>query len=118
MKEFLNDFMGTNKHLNQISRDEFSKVFIPTIKVIDEVFSSRAFRPERALNAAVFDSVMVGIARRLESGEIKNYKALESTYENLLKESEYISLVKTATSDETNVKSRLEEATNAFREVR
>lgn len=117
MKDFLNTFMGQNRFLKRIPRDDLRKVFVSTIKIIDSVFSNRAFRPERALNAAVFDSVMVGLARRLVRGKIRKPESLKAAYSKLLRDDEYVSSVKTSTSDESIVETRLKKATSALSEV-
>jgi hypothetical protein len=117
MKNFLNIFMGSNRFLKLIPQDTLRKAFDPTIELIDQVFSSRAFRPERALNAAVYDSVTVGLAHRLERGKVKKRESLRAAYKKLLEDDEYISSVKTATSDETNVEKRLKKAKAAFSQV-
>jgi len=66
------------------------------------------------LNAAVCDSVMVGLARRLKIREVKSLEQFVAAYDALLKDSTYLSVTKTSTADETNVRIRLEKATKAF----
>jgi hypothetical protein len=117
MKDFLNKFMGANRFLTRIPRDDLHKAFFPTIELIDKVFGSGAFRPERALNAAVFDSVMVALARRLKHDKIKKPESLKKAYQRLLKDKDYVSSVKTGTSDETNVENRLSKATDTFSKI-
>jgi hypothetical protein len=117
MNDFLNRFMGSNRFLDRISRDDLCNAFLPTIELIDDVFGSDAFRPERSLNAAVYDSVMVGMTRRLERGLVNEIQSLVTAYERLLDDQEYVASVKTGTADESNVNSRLEKATAAFSEV-
>lgn len=114
MKEFLNKFMGSNKSFQHISAKDMRAVFQSTIQLINKVFSSRAFRPERALNAAVYDSVMVALARRLKRGRINNPRLLKTAYEKLLKDKEYLASVGSGTAQEANVLKRLEKATAAF----
>jgi hypothetical protein len=117
LKAFLNRFMGSNRFFQHYSKDILSKAFIPTIELIDNVFSSDAFRPERALNAAVYDSVMVGLARRIERGGIENPDSVRTAYEKLLTDNDYTSSTKGPTADETMVRTRLNKATAAFFEV-
>ncbi|MFX0200777.1 MAG: DUF262 domain-containing protein [Candidatus Hodarchaeota archaeon] len=117
MKEFLNKFMGSNRYLKHISQDKLKKAFVPTIELINSVFANRAFRPERALNAAVFDSVMVGLSRRLARGKIKKPNSFKKAYEKLLGDADYMASVKTSTSDETILQRRIQKATSAFSEV-
>ncbi|MGA7578064.1 MAG: DUF262 domain-containing protein [Desulfobaccales bacterium] len=117
LKAFLNRFMGSNRFLQVFSKDILSKAFLPTIELIDNVFSSNAFRPERALNAAVYDSVMEGLARRLGRGPIERPDLVKTAYENLLTDNEYTASTKGPTADETMVRTRLRKAIAAFSEV-
>lgn len=117
MKNFLNTFMGENRFLRLIPADDLHKAFDSAIEIIKQVFSSRAFRPERALNAAVYDSVMVGIAHRLKRGKVKKPESLKAAYQMLLEDNEYIASVKTATSDESSVRNRLKKAIASFSRV-
>jgi hypothetical protein len=61
---------------------------------------------------------MVGIARRLKHGSVKNLKDVATAYESLLKDEKYISAVKTGTADEPNVALRLDKATKSFQKIR
>jgi len=118
MKEFLNKFMGINRDLQRISRNKLCKAFIPTVEFIGTILGSKAFRPERALNAAVYDSVMVGTARRLVKGKVEDASSFLKEYNALLADDEYLSATKTGTSDEANVKKRIEKAVKAFARVK
>ena len=60
---FLNAFMGRHKKLEATLGDEMRRVFSDAIHVVHQAVGDSAFRPVRALNAAVFDSIMVGLAR-------------------------------------------------------
>jgi len=77
MKAFLNTFMGKNRHLTRIPKSEIADTFISTIEVGHSAIGNRAFRLARALNAAVFDAVMVGVARRLKKGPITDKEMLK-----------------------------------------
>jgi len=117
MKDFLNRYMAKNRNLANQSEDELQQLFNETVDVISECLGPKAFRPKRALNAAVVDSVMVGIATRLRGGNrIRNKKRLREQYERLLKDQKYISAVETGTSQESNVETRLRLARDAFAE--
>ncbi len=61
----------------------------------------------RALNAAVFDSVMVAVARRLQAGPIKNVASVKEQYDKLLKDNKYVEAITRTTSDEDRVSSRI-----------
>jgi hypothetical protein len=92
-------------------------VFTQTINCSFAAFDTRAFKPEGTLNAAVFDSTMVGIARRLENGPIIDTAGLAKAYSALLEKPAYRNTLFRATSDEANVETRLAEATKAVAEI-
>lgn len=114
MKAFLNDYMAKNKKLKLNSENQLTEIFENTTNIILEVIGEKAFRPERSLNAAVYDAVMIGIAKRLKKGSIKNKMEIKSKYGELLSNMDFIQYYKTATSDEENVKNRLKLAIEAF----
>src|ERR1039457_3505323 len=60
MKDFLNRYMASNRDLARQSEKELTTVFERTTTVIADAIGSRAFRPVRAVNAAVIDSLMTG----------------------------------------------------------
>lgn len=117
MKGFLNDFMGRNKHLKVISGEVIRSIFTPTIQVIHKSIGRRAFRLARVLNAAVFDAVMVGIARRLGRGSISDLELLKQRYATLLESPGFLAVAERATADEESVSKRLDLATAAFVDI-
>ena len=118
MKDFLNRYMAKNRDLAHQPEQDLNTTFSATVALIAEVIGHRAFRPVRAVNAAVIDSVMTGVARRLAMGPIKRNDQLLERYEALLNNKKYRDAVETGTSQEANVTTRLEEATKAFASVR
>jgi hypothetical protein len=115
MKGFLNRYMATNRQLTKQSGDELRAIFTATTKTIVSTFGSKAFRPRRAINAAVVDSLMTGVAKRLTSGgPIKNLQEAKKRFDKLMSDSEYFAAVETGTSQEANVKTRLTKAESAF----
>ena len=117
MKGFLNDFMGRNKHLTVVSSEDIRSVFVPAVEIIYQSIGKRAFRLARVLNAAVFDAVMVGIARRLHSSTISDLDALNQRYANLLAAPAFLEVAERATADEESVSRRIQLATEAFADV-
>ena len=117
MKDFLNRYMASNRNLERQTEAELQKVFRTTISALEYALGPRAFRPERAVNAAVVDSLMIGVAKRLRNGVIENLEHLRSQHESLLSNKEFISAIKTGTSDETNVETRMKLAKDAFADV-
>ncbi len=75
----------------------------------------RLFRPGTQINAAVFDAVMVGMARRLESRSgVPDPEATRGAYEGLLEREGFTAAYSRATADEASVETRLRLATEAF----
>ncbi len=119
MKDFLNKFMGKNQDLRSISAAKLRPLFHETCDVILQSIGSRAFRLERVVNAAVLDSVMVGVARRLHSGTpVLSLDDIAAKYDQPLRDKEYLSAVVTSTADVANVEQRLKVAVRAFLKVR
>jgi hypothetical protein len=118
MKDFLNRYMAKNKNLESQDADELTELFHLTTDAIIDGIGSRAFRPVRAVNAAVIDSLMVGIARRLKHGPIRKLERLKGHYDNLLANKSYRDSTETGTSQEANVKNRMDLATAEFASAR
>ena len=117
MKDFLNRYMASNRHLNQQTEAELRDVFCKTTKVLHGALGPRAFRPKGPLNAAVVDSLMTGLANRISRGEIKETGQLRRQYHSLLSNRAYISATETGTSQEANVETRMRLAREAFADV-
>jgi uncharacterized protein with ParB-like and HNH nuclease domain len=116
LKEFLNQFMGKNRSLKLHSESQIRQVFERTIEVIHQSLGIQAFKQKRLINAAVFDAVMVGVARRLENGKIDSSETLKDRYQQLLNDEKFRRFtVDTArTTEEDAVNSRIEFATKVF----
>lgn len=117
MKGFLNDFAFKHRHGKKESLGKFTSLFQNTIDVAHQTFGQKAFHPERVLNAAVYDSAMVGIAKRLQRGSIKDIEGLKTKYNELLKDSKYITYISYGTSNEISVKSRCTKAIDTFSNI-
>lgn len=117
MSEFLSRFCARHRNIEPSVAGEWDKTFTNASSTVFAAVGERAFKPERALNAAVFDSVMVGISRRLEKGAVQEPAAVAAAYAALLADPKYMSAVSRATADEKNVRERLEKATSAFADV-
>ena len=117
MKNFLNSYMGKNRKLKINSKEELTTIFNNSIDIIYESMGNKSFRPVKAINVAVYDAVIVGIATRLSKGKIEDLEAIKEKYESLLSEPEFQEAYKTNTSDEKVVKGRINLAINAFKDV-
>lgn len=117
MKDFLNRNMASNRSLGKHDAAELTTLFETTVATIHDALGPRAFRLKSAINAAVLDSVMVGIAARLSEGPIVSAELLNSRYGELLSDNDYLAATGRATADEESVKTRLRLAKEAFARV-
>jgi hypothetical protein len=115
MKGFLNRYMATNRDLSRQPEKDLRSIFTRTTKTILDGIGIKAFRPRRAVNAAVVDSIMIGVARRLQHTKVlKDSEALKKSYRSLMRDRKYVQAIETGTSQEANVATRLSRAAKAF----
>jgi hypothetical protein len=114
MVAFLNSYMGRNKDLKHTDEAAMSGSFRSAVGLIRQSVGNRAFRPVRVLNAAVFDSVMVGTAKRLELGPVTDIQAFSEAYGALLTNQEYLDACGRGTAGGERVRKRLWLAKTAF----
>lgn len=115
MAGFLNRFASENANPPDDQLNTFGDVFGRTIDLVRRSLGEKAFRSIRALNAAVFDSVMVGLATRLAAKpQPPSLSDVAAAYQSLLADSEYRRACERSTADEENVAKRIRLATEAF----
>jgi hypothetical protein len=114
LKTFLNDYLSAHRDVALGVSDGIGKLFVDAIHAVDQAIGKAAFRPERALNVAFVDSIVVGLMRRLSSGTAIDSEQLSDAYETLAGDNEFVSATNVRTSDEDNVILRLSKATAAF----
>ncbi len=117
VKGFLNNYLEKYRNRTGSAAEELSARFLDACRVIAEHIGPRAFRPVRAINAAVLDSIMVGLMRRLDAGPIIDGASLNNAYEALLRNRSYNEATTSSTAAEESVDDRLREATQAFGNV-
>lgn len=118
LKGFLNTYMAKNRYFSLHDQESLTNIFVETISFVDKSLGKKAFRPIRAMNASVYDSMMVGIAEMLASREKwPEADAFLHAYENLLADKEYLQATTDATSDEPIVEKRISLAIEAFLKV-
>lgn len=113
LKGFLNKFMKEHRDLSQLTADQLSAEFVGTVSAIRDALGDRPFRPERLLNAAILDSVMVAVSDALENGPVEPAE-LKTSYDGLLKNQEYLASTKGNTAQDEQVERRLRLAREAF----
>jgi Protein of unknown function DUF262 len=117
MKDFLNRYMAANRTLQKHGEEELRSLFESTVTAIHDYIGPRAFRLKTAVNAALLDSVMVGMGARLRSGLIQAPDEVKPAYDRLLANEAYLGAIGRATADEESVKTRLGLAKEAFLKV-
>ncbi len=115
MKEFLNRFMKHHQHLSAEQALKFSEIFAATTEAIHSLLGDRALKPRRSVNAALADSLMVAMALRIRRGSVTDASAIQLAYRNLLDDQRFAVLINATTTEESNVRARLELATEALR---
>ncbi len=134
MKEFLNDFMRTNRRpppqpneKDSVTKrntaeaerrafdtrmEEFSKLFTKTARAVHMFLGGKPFHIIHGLNAAVFDSVFVAFAKHIDRVDIAKASAaqishMDTKYKQLLADVQYKTATSSATTDEGMVELRL-----------
>ena len=117
LKGFMNEYMGYNRHLQHENREEIVGAFVPTIDMMYKALGPKAFRVKVGINAAIFDSSMVGVAKRLKRGPIESIESLRSIYNAFVEDADLIDLLNSGTSDVANVEARIGLAISYFASV-
>ncbi|HMY56280.1 MAG: DUF262 domain-containing protein [Nitrospira sp.] len=119
MKSFLNRYMAANRSLQKQGENVIRPLFENTVHAIRTGIGEKAFRPfGTAVNAAVMDALLYGVASRLASGAIMSPTNLKGSHEALLKDTKFLAAVTKATADVENVKIRLDAAKKAFADAK
>lgn len=118
LKGFLNSYMEEHQNPAPEYLNEINQRFKKVIKVIFETIGNNAFRLATNINAAVFDSVMVGVTYRMEDNSIQiDSKKFKDAYECLINNKNYRLSVEKSTSSAQSVKERISLAIKAFAEI-
>ena len=117
MNEFMNKFTQINREPSDKFLEEADLIFKKTIDSIYISIGAKAFRPERAINAAVFDSIMVGLANQIKRGDNIDNAKFKIAYNKLLIDKTFIDAVSQSTSDDKNVAFRLQYVENKFSHI-
>ena len=119
MLGFLDKFADRNRNPSVEFLYEGRKAFAGTMWAFNNALGRQAFRTDvsRQLNAAVYDSMAVGLARRIKVGASPESEALVRAHDELLNDGEYMESVSGGTASAASVKTRMEKAIQMFREV-
>lgn len=117
MKDFLTNYAKHNQNLEHNTAESIENAFIGGVVAIANAVGEKPFRISTAMNAAIFDSVMVGIAKRLETGVPVDQKKVADAYHTLMEDPSYRYAVGKATARDDQVQTRLTLAIAAFKDV-
>ena len=118
LKQFLNDYMEENAKPAVSWLNAHREVFLRTITCAARHLPRESFRPERGLNVAVTDAMLIGLARRIEQGEIVDSDQLGNAAMELSRQQAFRDATDRSTTEAVSITSRIEQATEAFRKVR
>ena len=113
LKKFLNSFMSANRNLVIHDKDELKNLFVSSINILVEAKGKDLFRKGKSVNAALFDSVMIGVAKRLQKRSM-GVEECRYLYDSLMQDTEYMEYTVTSTADEKQIKGRIGKAVEHF----
>jgi len=114
MREYLNKFSRKNRQISSEKAEEWFRIFERLIDIVYESLGERAFRPERTLNPAIYEAVMVGLHYRLESGRICEERIIRKLYDILLEDDKFRETYLAFSTSEKHVKNRKDIALKVF----
>ena len=119
MLGFLNNFAESYRDSDAQFIKDGKALFPAVIEQFRNALGEEAFRTEgsRQLNAAVFDSMTVGLARRIAQREPPPPDAVRATYWSLLSDTGYLTSVSLGTAQENAVRTRIDKSVAAFGEA-
>lgn len=114
LKSFLNSYMARNRNFELNNKQDLETLFHSTINIIFEAIGDRAFRSGSRINAAIFDSVMIGVAKALGQNPNPNINELKNRYQVLIADSDYLEFVDSRTSSQSSVLGRIRKSIEVF----
>lgn len=114
MATFLTTYMSRNRNMDDSKCAKLKRLFEKATDLFFKALSSKAFRPIRALNVALYEASMVGLAFRLDSGVPVTSSDVLGCYQKLTNDDNFTSLISKSTTDTQNVSRRLEISKRIF----
>jgi hypothetical protein len=116
LKKFLNDFAADNRPTISPQLEATRETFELAAKIIEEAVGKSAFRLKgQQVNAALTESVMVGLMKRLESqAEAPDTASVSAAIDEIRVAADSSEAFTRSTADEEQVKTRLGAGTKAF----
>ena len=104
MKDFISKFM--KKYQPSQDNSHFINMFRETVNAVLKGLGTKPFHVKRGLNAAVFDSVMVGFATSKKAVP----SDIRTRYRRLINDTQYAETTTSGTTDEASVSMRIRRA--------
>ena len=117
LQEFLTKFVISKRNPESDVLDLYRSTFTQVADLWWESLGTRAFRRTLALNAAVFDSMFVGLARTIAEYGPPDAERIADAYMELLVDEDYLRAIIQSTAEETSVATRIEMATSRLAEL-
>ena len=114
MGEFLSKFAKRRRRPDADFTEEARSVFEHLVQVIRSDLGTGAVRPERGFNAAHWDALAVGLARRLAKDKKPSSESLKAAHQRILNNEDFQEAASRSTADKQFVNSRLKIACDEF----
>ncbi|MCT1394389.1 MULTISPECIES: DUF262 domain-containing protein [Microbacterium] len=116
LKSFLNEFLAKHRKGQGLDIGSLTQRFRSSALILNNALGRRAFRLGTQVNAAILDSVFVGVMERLMS---PGWEGIDTAiwldaYEALIADEDYLQAVTKATANEESVSTRLRLAREKF----
>lgn len=118
LKRYLNDFVSVHRDLQDFDATKATERFSKVTELLSDGPGMAALRGKgRQVNAALAESIMVGLARRLDRLPEPSSEAVGRGVDALLSDGRLEDLISQATANEERVLSRVQLATNMLSEI-
>jgi hypothetical protein len=115
LKKYLNDFTARHRDMANLPSDLVTERFDQAAKLLAAAVGKRALRPSGgAVNAALTEALLVGLARRLDMGPEPTVSQVSDAVDQVSENSDLGIAISRATADEESVRTRLTITTRAF----
>lgn len=109
LKSFLNDFTGKYRELETLAAEDLEARFATASTILETAVGREALRLQGyQLNAALTESIFVGLFRRLDQRSDVDVSKVGAAIGSMRSDDAFVNAVSRATADEESVRTRLE----------
>jgi hypothetical protein len=117
MVDFLTVYTKNNRSLDDSKAKKLSELFKAVTDAFIASIERKVFRPARALNVALYEAAMVGLATRITNNKPVEKDIIKSCYTRLVEDCTFKNLISQSTTDQANVSERIAIARKIFMEA-